>query len=300
MFPWSKVKIHSTNEWSPLKSVVVGDALGAYKPDGLHFEKPGGYRGDTIAQATMDLDRLARTLQQEKVKVYRPEQHDFTWAGGMYNYCPRDRLLVIGDTVLDCNMQYPMRNAESKYLDFVLKDAKRVLTVPRNKRIFFDAANVCRLDNTLLYLQSVSGNRKGARWLQTQFPDHTVEITKTYGGVHIDSTFSPVADGLVVVNKDRVNKTTLPRVFKDWEVIWLGAEDLPLKPIYPGNPAPAASNYILLNFFMIRPDLAVIDHAPELEAALRSNGVLSYVIPFSESRTLGGGHHCCTLDLHRK
>ena len=83
-------------------------------------------------------------------------------------------------------------------------------------------------------------------------------------------------------------------------MIWLGAEDLPLKPIYPGNPAPAASNYILLNFFMIRPDLAVIDHAPELEAALRSNGVLSYVIPFSESRTLGGGHHCCTLDLHRK
>jgi N-dimethylarginine dimethylaminohydrolase len=296
MFPWSKIKIHSTNEWSPLKSVVVGDALGAYKPDGLHFEEPGGYRNDILAQATMDLDRLVRTLQQEKVKVYRPEQHDFTWTGGMYNYCPRDRLLVIGDTVLDCNMQYPMRNAESKYLDFVLKDAKRVLTVPRNKGIFFDAANVCRLDNTLLYLQSVSGNRKGARWLQAAFPNHTVEVTKTYGGVHIDRTFSPVADGLVVVNKDRVTKKKLPKCFKDWEVIWLGDEDLTQKS-FSGEAF--ASNYILLNFFMIRPDLAVIDDCPKLEQALRANGVLSYTVPFAHSRTLGGGHHCATLDLHR-
>jgi glycine amidinotransferase/scyllo-inosamine-4-phosphate amidinotransferase 1 len=193
-------------------------------------------------------------------------------------------------------MQYPMRNAESKYLDFVLKDAKRVLTVPRNKGIFFDAANVCRLDNTLLYLQSVSGNRKGARWLQAAFPNHTVEVTKTYGGVHIDSTFSPVADGLVVVNKDRVTKKKLPKCFKDWEVIWLGDEDLTQKS-FSGEAF--ASNYILLNFFMIRPDLAVIDDCPKLEQALRANGVLSYTVPFAHSRTLGGGHHCATLDLHR-
>jgi len=293
-------KICSHNEWDPLRSVIVGDAAGAYKPEGLHFDNPGSYRNHVLAQAGMDLDRFARTLEQEGVKVYRPKSHDFTFSGGMYNYCPRDRLLIIGDTVVDCNMQYPMRNAESKYIDFVLKKAKRVLTVPRKRKLFFDAANVCRLGKTLLYLVSKSGNINGAEWLADNFPDHTVEVTRTYSGIHIDSTICPVNQGLVVVNKDRVSKDTLPQCFNDWEIIWLGNEDLPQRAIYPGMPAPSASNYILLNFFMIRPNLAVIDDVPRLQEALKANGIDSYVIPFSHSRTLGGGHHCVTLDLHRR
>ena len=51
---------------------------------------------------------------------------------------------------------------------------------------------------------------------------------------------------------------------------------------------------------MIRPNLAVIDDAPVLQDALKINGIDSYVIPFTHSRTLGGGHHCVTLDLHRR
>ena len=291
------MKISSHNEWSPLRSVVVGLAAGANKPDGCHFEQTGAYRSEVTAQADMDLDRFARTLEQEGVKVHRPKYNNFTVSNGMYNYCPRDRLLVIGNTVVDCNMQYDCRQQESTYIDFVLKSAKRVVAVPRNRWVKFDAANVCRLNKTLLYLESVSGTRAGANWLQEQFPNHTVEVTKTYGGVHIDSTFSPVADGLVVVNKDRVTKKTLPQCFKDWEVIWLGDEDLTRKS-FSGEAF--ASNYILLNFFMIRPDLAVIDDCPALEQALKANGVLSYTVPLTHSRTLGGGHHCTTLDLHRR
>jgi N-dimethylarginine dimethylaminohydrolase len=291
------MKISTHNEWAPLKEVVVGMAAGANKPDGCHFEKPGAYPGHVTAQADMDLDRFARTLEQEGVKVHRPKYNNFAQTAGMYNYCPRDRLLVVGNTVVDCNMQYPCREQESRYYDFVLKSAKNVLTVPRNSRVFFDAANVLRLNKTLLYLVSPSGNRQGAKWLQKHFKEYTIEITETYSGIHIDSTFAPVADGLVVVNKDRVTKRTLPQCFKDWEVIWLGAEDLPNKS-FAGQAF--ASNYILLNFFMIRPNLAVIDDAPKLKQALSANGVDSYTIPFTHSRTLGGGHHCCTLDLHRR
>lgn len=290
------MKISSHNEWSPLKEVVVGSAAGANKPDDCHFDKPGPYPSHVTAQADMDLDRFARTLEQEGVKVYRPKYNNFTMTNGMYNYCPRDRLLVIGDTVVDCTMQYTCRDQESLYMDFVFKNAKRVITVPRTHWLSFDAANVCRLGKTLLYLVSPSGTRAGADWLQQQFPDYTVEITETYSGIHIDSTFCPVNEGIVVVNKDRVSKDTIPECFKDWEIIWLGSEDLPHKQ-YAGEAF--ASNYILLNFFMIRPDLAVIDYAPRLEEALKANGVDSYVLPFAHSRTLGGGHHCTTLDLHR-
>ena len=290
------MKISSHNEWSPLRSVVVGTAAGANKPDGCHFTQPGAYPNHVTAQADMDLDRFARTLEQEGVKVYRPNYNNFTMTNGMYNYCPRDRLLVVGNTVVDCTMQYPCRDQESLYMDFVLKNAKRVIKVPRTNWLSFDAANVCRLGKTLLYLVSASGSLAGAHWLQEQFPDYTVEITDTYSGIHIDSTFCPVNEGLVVVNKDRVSKDSLPQCFKDWEIIWIGNEDLPQKSFFGET---FASNYILLNFFMIRPDLAVIDDCPKLEQALRANGVLSYTVPFAHSRTLGGGHHCTTLDLHR-
>lgn len=290
------MKILSNNEWGELKSVVVGDATYANKPEGLHFDKPGSYRGDITAQATMDLDRFARTLKQEGVKVYRPIQKNFVMLGGMYNYCPRDRLLVVGKTIIDCNMQYDCREMEISSYSNILKK-QHIIKVPRDKGIMFDAANVCRLNDTLLYLISPSGNHAGAEWLQEQFPKLTVETTETYSGIHIDSTFIPVREGLVVVNKDRVTTETLPKCFKDWEVIWLGNEDLKRKR-FTGEAF--ASNYIQLNFLMINPELAVIDNAPVLQQELAKRGVQSYVVPFAHSRTLGGGHHCCSLDLHRK
>jgi len=290
------MKISSNNEWGELKSVVVGDATYANKPEGLHFDKPGPYRGEVTAQAQMDLNKFVRVLEHEGVKVYRPREINFVMRDGMYNYCPRDRLLVVGKTVIDCNMQYPCREMEINAYSEVLKKAK-VIKVPRDKGIMFDAANVCRLNDTLLYLISPSGNYAGAEWLQEQFPKLTVETTETYSGIHIDSTFTPVREGLVVINKDRVTPETLPKCFKDWEVIWLGNEDLKRKN-FAGEAF--ASNYIQLNFMMINPELAVIDDTPVLQQELAKRGVQSYVVPFAHSRTLGGGHHCCTLDLHRR
>ncbi len=149
------MKISSHNEWSPLRSVIVGMAAGANKPDGCHFEHPGAYPGHVTAQADMDLDRFARTLEQEGVKVHRPKYHNFSLTGGMYNYCPRDRLLVVGNTVVDCNMQYACREQESSYYDYVLKSAKRVITVPRNRWVslmllmFVDWAKHCYIYKAL-------------------------------------------------------------------------------------------------------------------------------------------------------
>ena len=56
------MKISSNNEWGELKSVVVGDAIHANKPEGLHFDKPGPYRGEVTAQATSDLNKLVLSL----------------------------------------------------------------------------------------------------------------------------------------------------------------------------------------------------------------------------------------------
>ena len=285
--------IFTTNEWDQLKSIIVGSAWGANKPKTCHFERPGPYPSIVTAQADADLNNLVEVLKHEGVKVYRPKRHSFV-PNGMYNYCPRDRLLIIGDTVIDCNMQYPCRDEEIKYLP--MPENVKVLRVPREENIFFDAANVCRLNDTLLYLISPSGSAEGAKWLQKQFPNHIIETTETYSGIHIDSTFIPVQNGLVLVNKDRVSIRTLPKCFKDWNVIWLGKEDL-IERSFIGEAF--ASNYILLNLLMISPNIAVIDDCPRLEEELNKYDIKTYVVPFKHSRTLGGGHHCVTLDLLR-
>ena len=285
--------ISTNNEWDTLKSIFVGSAWGANKPQGCHFEKTGPYPNTVTEQADIDLNNFVDVLKHEGVKVYRPIQNNFV-PKGMYNYCPRDRLLIIGDTVIDCNMQYPCRQEEINYLPDATKYG--VIKVPRDEGIFFDAANICRLNNTLLYLISPSGNAEGAKWLQKQFPDYNIETTETYSGIHIDSTFIPVRNGLVVVNKDRVSSKTLPKCFKDWNVIWLGKDDL-VERSFVGEAF--ASNYILLNFLMISPSIAVIDDCPRLEEELNKYNVKTYIVPFKHSRTLGGGHHCVTLDLHR-
>ena len=291
------MQISTHNEWNTLKSIVVGIARGANKPEDCHFETLGTYDKLITLKADNELNTFVQVLEQEDVIVYRPNYNDFTQTKGMYNYCPRDRLLIVGDTIIDCNMQYDCREQETKYLDFVTNSANKVIKVPREEQLRFDAANVCRIDDTLLYLVSPSGTPQGAEWLQQQFPNYKVEVTHTYGGIHIDSTFIPVRQGLVVINKDRVNYEQVPKCFKEWDIIWLGNNDLTPKQ-FSGEAF--ASNYIQLNFLMINPKLAVIDDTPALKQKLLEYGVLSHTVPFTHSRTLGGGHHCVTLDLHRE
>jgi N-dimethylarginine dimethylaminohydrolase len=302
------MKISSHNEWSPLKSVVVGTAQNANWPTQGSFREieeqtlwketpvPSGPVEDfVIREAQEGLDNLTSILSDLDIDVYRPVDIDYQIRDAMSAYNPRDRLLIVGETVINCNMQYDVRNQEIESYPFVIENAKTVLTVPDN--IYFDAANVCRLNDTLLYLVSPSGSAEGAIWLQEQFTDYKVETTSVYGGVHIDSTFTPIREGLVVVNKDRVSLETCPQCFSNWDKIWLGKEDLPDKYFYN---YPYASNYILLNFLMVDEQTAIIDgDIPALEQELAKYSVEVIKTELKHSRTLGGGHHCTTLDLHR-
>ena len=56
--------------------------------------------------------------------------------------------------------------------------------------ILFEAANTVRIGKDLLYLVSSSGNRKGAKWLQSVLGnDYNVHVTdKLYRASHLDST----------------------------------------------------------------------------------------------------------------
>lgn len=303
--------IYSINEWDPLQSVIVGTATHANWPTtdpvfALESTRttwtqtpvPTGAVPDWIIdQANAELDQLSEVLMQRGITVSRPQEQDFQQLHGMYNYCPRDRLLIWGDTVVDVNMMYPCRNQEIKSYYRLLSGANRILTMPRNSGMTLDAANICRLGNTWLFLESASGNRAAYEWLCRKFPKVTIELCNFYAGVHIDSTIVPLREGLVMLNASRVNPDNCPKAFDSWKKIWVTNDMIVPQDFYQ---YPYASGWIAMNMLVIDPQTVIVDAAQtQLHALLEQNGMTVIPLTLTHARTLGGGFHCVTLDTRR-
>jgi glycine amidinotransferase/scyllo-inosamine-4-phosphate amidinotransferase 1 len=247
-----------------------------------------------VDEANEDLQGLVDILVQAGVEVHRPTNMDFVALDGMYNYCPRDRLLIAGDTVVDVSMMYPCRNQESRALRKITEDAK-ILEMPKDEGLILDAANVCRLGNTWLLLESASGNQAAYNWLCRQFPDITIELCNFYAGVHIDSTIVPLREGLVLLNGSRVNDSNCPQAFKNWTKIYV--DEVVAQGFYQ---YPYASKWIAMNMLVVDPHTVICDAGqPELIKTLKSYQFEVIPLRLRQSRTLGGGFHCVTLDLIR-
>ena len=304
--------INSVNEWDPLETIVVGTATHANWPAtdpvfALESEKttwtetpvPSGPVPQWIVdEANHDLDLLCEVLLRYGATVYRPRDMDFVATQGMYNYCPRDRLLVWKDTVVDVNMMYPCRNQEITNYTRLLADARNILTMPRDRGMVLDAANVCRLGDTWLFLESASGNRAAYDWLCEKFPRVTIELCNFYAGVHIDSTIVPLREGLVLLNASRVKPDNCPRVFDDWQKIWVADDMIVPQDFYQ---YPYASKWIAMNMLVLDPETVIVDaDQTALISVLQSHGFDTIPLRLRHSRTLGGGFHCVTLDTQRK
>jgi glycine amidinotransferase/scyllo-inosamine-4-phosphate amidinotransferase 1 len=269
--------INSCNEWDPLEKIIVGSATNANWPmtdpvfaeearNSLWTETPapsGPVPQFIVDEANRELDILADTLLKYGAIVYRPKEMDFVENNGMYNYCPRDRILVAGDTLVDCNMMYPCRNQEIKNYYRLIGEARSVLTMPRsagprNDAMVLDAANICRLGDTWLFLESASGNRAAYEWLCRMFPKINIELCNFYAGVHIDSTITPLREGLVMLNASRVTEKNCPKALKNWEKIWVTEDMIAPQDFYQ---YPYASKWIAMNMLVLDPETVIIDAA---------------------------------------
>lgn len=336
------MKISSKNEYDKLESIIVGDAKGAQFPtkdDIFDYNQEvtawkdsplprGMFPTHVIEETTEDLENLVDTLIDFGVTVYRPMEldHAFTvkthqWeTDGMYNYCPRDVLLVVDDMVIECPMVYRSRQMEStayfKIKVKAIQDDVRWISAPRplllsqdnyvqdgniilsDREPMFDAANILRHNDDILYLQSNSGNRLGARWLQNilgkQYRVHVIDNLYSYA--HIDSTISVLRDGLVVLNGSRVNEKNCPTLFTGWDKIYVN--DVVPQTFYQ---YPYASKWIALNMLSIDPSTVIVDkNQTALIKEIERRGLTVVPLELRHSRTLGGGFHCVTLDLFRR
>jgi N-dimethylarginine dimethylaminohydrolase len=167
--------------------------------------------------------------------------------------------------------------------------------MPRNEGMVLEAANVCRLNDSWLVLESAGGNRAALNWLREQFPQVKIEMCNFYAGVHIDSTIVPIREGLVLLNGTRVNDTNCPEVFQNWDKIYV--DDVVAQGFYQ---YPYASKWVGMNMLAVDPDTVIMDkNQPKLIAELEQRNFTVIPLELRHSRTLGGGFHCVTLDLER-
>ena len=302
--------ISSYNEWDRLRRIVVGDASYAnwplYDPvfsaeakNTLWKETPlpsGPVPQWIIDEANQDLQTLTDTLTAHGVEVLRPEPLNFQVHDGLYNYCPRDRLIVHGSTIINPAMMYPCRDMELQCYHDIVDQAEHYHFMPRNKGMVLDAANVLRLGpDRMLFLESASGNRAAYDWLCKTLPDVEIELCNFYAGVHIDSTIVALNADTFIVNASRVTVDTLPRMLQDKTIIMIN--DVVAQGFHK---YPYASKWIALNMLSIDPNTVIVDAAQALMIGMLE--ALDFtVVPLTlrHSRTLGGGFHCVTLDLVR-
>lgn len=317
----------SQNEWGQLKKIIVGVADYARVPlmdrslryinyadksdvsDVIH----GLYPDIVIQEANEDLEGLVSVLQQQGVEVVRPERKPTDY----YNFCPRDCIFIHKELSLATPM--PLRSRKYNWKAFA-HHIDNLIHVPcscdnqlynenciGNKDVLaltehspsFDAANVIRANDDLLYLVSNTGNLKGARLLQNLVgPEVKVHLLKdVYSYIHIDSTVAFLREGLMMVNPSRVkSKDDLPEPFRSWDIIFAPE---PYDTGYYGT-YNNASPWGNLNLLSINENLVILEeHQHDTRKELEKYGIESIMIPWRHGRTLAGYFHCVTLDLDR-
>ncbi len=293
----------------------------------------GPFPEQIIEETEEDLDKFVAVLQAQGVTVKRPETwpHEakfstINWESeGYYNYCPRDIMLVIGDQVIETPNVIRSRYQESfsyrammvEYLKSGAKwysapkpmlldslfDVDLNKPTPRNDEPAFDAANVLRLGEDLIYLVSATGNKMGGQWLQTMLGDsfrvHFME--DVYYGSHIDSTFAALRPGLMLCNPGRINDDTLPEILKQWEIIY--SPPMESRDQFDAEylSRSIGSKWIDMNVFSISPNLVVVDRdQTALIKLIEKHGIDVAPLKLRHAKMLGGGFHCTTLDIRRQ
>lgn len=317
----------SQNEWDQLKKVIVGVADCARVPEmdrSLRFINyadkldvsdvvSGPYPEQVIQEANEDLEIFVEFLEGQGIEVVRPNREHTEY----YNYCPRDCIFTHRDVSIATPM--PLRSRKDNWKSYG-HHLKNLIHIPctgedelynenclSNKDILsltesspaFDAANVIRANDDLLYLVSNTGNVKGAELLQSLVgPEVKVHLLQgVYSYVHIDSTVAFLREGLMMVNPSRVkSRDVLPHPFNTWDIIF-APEPFDIG-YYPGyNNASPWSN---LNLLSINPNLVVLEeHQHETRKVLEKYDIESVMLPIRHGRTMAGFFHCVTLDLER-
>lgn len=318
----------SQNEWGKLKKVIVGVADYATIPEmdlsvrtinyadkkDISDVLVGPYPQQVINEANEDLETLVKFLLGEGVEVVRPKRIPTEY----YNFCPRDVIFTHKDLTIATPMPLECRkNAWKSLIDRL--DSTIIVPCKYQKELYnencvsdkntlaltevtpaFDAANIIRANDDVLYLVSNSGNVYGANLLQEMLGNRAkVHLLQgVYSYMHIDTTIAFLREGLMLLNPARIKSVdVLPEPFRNWDVIWC-PEPVDIG-YYPGYNN--ASEWVNMNLFSVNPNLVVLEENQHpTRKVLEKYGIECAMLPMRHGRTLSGIFHCVTLDLERE
>lgn len=288
-----------------------------------------------IDESNEDLDNLAETLKKLGVCVRRPtvlnheklfSTPDWTTTG-YQTYSCRDLLLPLDNLIIDCASPLRSRYFETRaYRDFlyeVMENGTEWISAPKpklldeiyqmddlaepsviNHEIIFDAPNIVRLGNDLLYQVSNSGTLLGATWLKTILEPRGYRLhvaEKFYSFAHFDSTVLPLRPGLVLFNGDRITPDRFPPIFETWDKIFFPGDKIKDVGCVLPNGVTLTSPYIGLNLFSVNEKLVICDKSQDLlRKELDKHGIETIGLQMRHARSMSGGFHCVTLDTKRK
>jgi glycine amidinotransferase len=318
----------SQNEWDKLKKVIVGVADHATVPEldksvrtinyadreDISDVPVGPYPQQVIDEANEDLETFVSFLVDEGVEVVRPKRTPTDY----YNFCPRDVVFTHKDLTLvtpmplkcrkdawkpliehlDTTLIVPCHHQDQLYTENCIGDKDTLALTEVSPA--FDAANILRANDDILYLVSNSGNIAGANLLQQILGDRAkVRLLQgVYSYMHIDTTIAFLREGLMLLNPERIKSVdVLPEPFRNWDVIWC-PEPVDIG-YYPGYNH--ASEWVNMNLFSVNPNLVALEeHQEPTRKELEKHGVECKMLPMRHGRTLSGIFHCVTLDLERQ
>ncbi|MGV9214279.1 hypothetical protein ACTFTM_20675 [Micromonospora sp. RB23] len=288
---------------------------------------PSAMLDRVIEEAEEDFRDLTAVLESHGVAVRRPEplapgQHYASpdWASvAMHALMPRDCLSVIGDMLIEVPMPmrsryfevFPYRDLLREYFD----SGARWLSAPKPRlpdstyiyesnasvvaddEPLFDAANLLRCGYDIFFNVSSTGNRRGARWLQRVLgPDFTVHEMSICAD-HVDTTLHILRPGLLLANAAKMTPEMIPSPLRSWKTLWV--TDIENDGF--AFDWPRASRWVGMNLLALGPDRVLVpSNQVSLMRQLEQAGVEPVPVRFRHGRSLGGGLHCCSLDIRRR
>ncbi|MGV9406471.1 amidinotransferase [Streptomyces sp. NPDC003667] len=279
------------------------------------------------------LRSLGVTVRRPDAVDFRQRFRTPDWSTrGFCNTCPRDCLLVVGDEIIETPMAWPCRYFETHSYRSLLKDyfrrGARWTAAPRPEltdELFedgfrvpagaepmryvlteyepvFDAADFVRAGRDLFVTRSNVTNRTGIEWLRRHlgpaYRVHEIE-SRCRTPMHIDTTFTLLAPGKVLVNPEYVDVDRLPEVLDSWDVL-VAPEPDPLGERLLRITS-MCGKWLNMNVLMIDEKRVIAErHHTGTLRALEKWGFDPIPCDLLHYAPFGGSFHCATLDVRRR
>lgn len=164
----------------------------------------------------------------------------------------------------------------------------------------FDAADVLRFGRDLVVQHGFTTNLKGIEWLRRHYPDHRVHAVNFPGDpypIHIDATFTPLHEGLILNNPQRRLPDDQRNLFEKngWEIVDAA------QPAH-NEPPPLcySSVWLSMNILVLDPKTVCVEKSEVYQAEqLDRLGMEVIEVDLRDAYPFGGGLHCATADVLR-